>query len=1127
MEAFRYCSSLTSITIPDSVTSIGSRAFSGCSSLTSVTLPNSVTFIGGGVFYGCTHLTSAIIPGSITFIAGSAFESCEGLTNVMISDGVTAIGKKAFYNCPSLISVTIPNSITAINLFAFDGCSGLISAGLIGGNYNIKLGWTETIPNKAFMNSKTLTNVTIPNGVTSIGEDAFCDCRSLTSITIPNSVTSIGEDAFYDCRSLTNVTIPNSVTSIGGAAFRSCSGLTSVTISNSVTSIGAGVFYGCSGLTSVTIPSSVTSIGERAFSDCVGLTSITIPGSVDFIDSEAFLDCSGLTSAGPIGSDCNIKFGWTEAIPDGAFRSFNSLTNATISNSVTSIGKLAFYGCGGLTSAGPITGEYNIKFGWTKAIPDKAFMSFSNLTSAVIPDGVTSIGESAFAGCDGLTSIMIPSGVTSIGESAFSDCNGLTSVTIPNSVTFIGESAFYNCGGLTSAGPIGGDYNIKLGWTEAIPDGAFKKCTGLTNVTIPNSVTSIGEGAFNGCRGLTSVTIPNSVTSIGETAFSSCLSLTSVTLPNSVTSIKSGTFANCSALTSIKIPSSVTSIANRAFVNSNNLKDVYYSGTEVQWKNVERNSELAGVTIHYNSLLNPEDGNLDMSQENSQYTLAVGGELKLALQLWDGGQIDVNQLNYSTSAFGVVDVELKEDPSDASKAWIVLHGRAPGQTTLTVSRSSLVDLGTIDLNPPRVSQVITVIDNREIRFDGDVQYRVSCDQTLPISVRISGLTAQQAEAVEWRVEDTNANVSKEGLIPVVIGGCATCRANLAGVVAGNTYVVVTTPDGRSGRFLVSVIGSKNQYTVKPPRASGDLGEKVRWSLSDVGVLTIQGTGAVPDYASVADTPWSQFRTQIKTVKLNEGITGVGKNAFQNFTALEKVEIPKTLTYISENAFQGDNNLKRATYGGSCPTDWEALKKNVVARNEPITRLSRDQIDAYTQQDKPLRSNSYNANQRRKNSTDAAVNAFAGIQRELQTYLARVKAQYDYLDIDETEDDARRIEAIRNGPLKSDFDTYEATCLPAHTGISKEDRQRIMGAICLAFADKIDAKFDIGNIDLNKGKIGNVDLSTQLISVQIISKAESYVEELLKRKTIADTTVKNEKTGREDRILIQYGQRFRF
>ena len=381
------CSSLQSVTIPDSVTSIGDSAFSCCSSLQSVTIPDSVTSIGGRAFGECSSLQSVTIPDSVTSIGESAFSWCTSLQSVIIPDSVTSIGDRAFWGCTSLQSVIIPDSVTSIG-------------------------------NKAFSDCKSLQSVTIPDSVTSISDSAFSGCSSLQSVTIPDSVTSIGRRAFSKCSSLQSVTIPDSVTSIGAGAFSGCSSLHSFTIPDSVTSINGNPFFSCpariinyskhfvivennlytsdkrklisylSKENHFIIPDSVTSIGAMAFFACSSLQSVAIPGSVTSIGTGAFTWCS-------------------------------SLQSVTIPGSVTSIGNVAFWGC-------------------------------SSLQSVTIPDSVTSIGNEAFSHCSSLQSVIIPDSVTSIGNKAFSDCKSLQSVTIPDSVTSIGDGAFLSCESLRS-----------------------------------------------------------------------------------------------------------------------------------------------------------------------------------------------------------------------------------------------------------------------------------------------------------------------------------------------------------------------------------------------------------------------------------------------------------------------------------------------------------------------------------------------------------------------------------------------------------------------------------------------------------------------------------------------------
>ena len=251
--------------------------------------------------------------------------------------------------------------------------------------------------------------------------------------------------------------------------------------------------------------------------------------------------------------------------------------SAVIAEGVTSIGWYAFWGCESLTS---VTIPDSVT-----SIGQHAFYDCKSLTSVTIPDSVTSIGDWAFSGCESLTSVTIPDSVTSIGDSAFRGCSSLTSVTIPDSVTSIGDWAFYYCTSLTSV---------------TIPDSvtsigkeAFSECTSLTSVTIPDSVMSIGEWAFASCTSLTSVTIPDSVTSIGHDAFYNCKSLTSVTIPGSVTSIGSYAFSKCTSLTSVTIPDSVTSIGVGAFASCTSL-----TGIRVTEGNSHYSSDASGVLFN-------------------------------------------------------------------------------------------------------------------------------------------------------------------------------------------------------------------------------------------------------------------------------------------------------------------------------------------------------------------------------------------------------------------------------------------------------------------------------------------------------------------------------------------------
>ena len=386
-------------------------------------------------------------------------------------------------------------------------------------------------------------------------------------IEFDGDVTTIGDSAFEYCSSLTSVTIGDSVTTIGSYAFFDCESLTSVTIGDSVTTIENAAFADCSSLTSVIIPDSVTTIGYSAFRECSSLTSVTIPDSVTTIEESAFEDC-------------------------------RSLTSVTIGDSVTTIGNYTFRGCSSLQ-------EFNGKFASEDGrclMIDGTLSSFApaGLTEYTIPDSVTTIGIYAFTYCSSLTSVTIPDSVTTIGNGAFFRCSslqvfngkfasedgrclivdgtlnsfapaGLTEYTIPDSVTTIGDFAFAYCSSLTS---------VTIGDSvTTIGDYAFCYCSSLISVTIGNGVTMIGNGAFFRCSSLTSITIPDSVTTIEEWAFLDCSSLTSVTIPDSVTTIGNYAFADCISITSVTIGDSVTYIGDYAFSWCESLTSVYCKAT--------------------------------------------------------------------------------------------------------------------------------------------------------------------------------------------------------------------------------------------------------------------------------------------------------------------------------------------------------------------------------------------------------------------------------------------------------------------------------------------------------------------------------------------------------------------
>ena len=649
--AFSGCISLASVTIPDSVTSIGDYAFEDCTSLTSVTIGNGVTSIGSGAFSGCISLASVTIPDSVTTIGKDTFYNCTGeliINSKIIETDYTS------YNKPSSINgwlsgakfskLTMGDNITKIGSCAFSGSTSLKSVTIGNG--------VTTIGRGAFEECDSLTSVAIPENVVMIGYSAFADCDSLTSVygkfassdnrclvldgvlsvfapagisqyTIPDSVTMIGDGVFSNCSLLTNVTIPDSVTSIGLAAFHGCTSLTSVNVGEGVTTIGKGAFDACSGeliinskiietdYTSYSNPSSIngwlsgakfteliigdniTKIGDYVFYGSASLKSVTICNGVNSIGDYAFYMCDNLKEfkgkyatsdgRGLVVAQTLIAYAFASGakyiVPDEVkiigqyvFYECSALTSITIPDSVTTIGKDAFYNCSGelIINSKIIETEYNAGY---CPMDDYGWLSGAKFSKLTIGDNITKIGSYAFSGSTSLKSVTIGNGVTTIGRGAFEECDSLTSVAIPENVVMIGYSAFADCDSLTSVyGKFASSDNRCL-----VLDGVLSVFApaGISQYTIPDSVTMIGDGVFCGCDLLKSITIPNSVTSIGISAFERCDLLSSVTIGSSVTNIGGYAFWGCPSLTRITIPDSVTTIGEAAFSDCDSLTSVY------------------------------------------------------------------------------------------------------------------------------------------------------------------------------------------------------------------------------------------------------------------------------------------------------------------------------------------------------------------------------------------------------------------------------------------------------------------------------------------------------------------------------------------------------------------------
>ncbi len=564
------------VTIPNTIKTI-SGAFNGCSGITEVTIPNSVTTLGSSTFLNCTALTTVTFAEGMTFtsIGGTAFSGCNSLESIVIPDSVTTITNTAFQNCWSLTGFVVSQANTNFSevngvLFNKDKTTLLSYPGGKEGTYDVPSSVTS-IGNYAFVGCVGLTGITIPDAVTSIGTYAFQNCTSLTYVNLPNGITTIGNYTFDGCSALESITIPASITTIGtGTAttatyvFRNCISLTTVIFEegSDLTTINGYAFNNC-GFTSITLPESLKTIGNNAFRGSA-LREIIIPASVTSLGPSAtasvFMDCLSLTKASfAEGSPITI---FNNQIFSGC-TSLSEVTN--LPAKLTALGNFTFANTAITTIELPAS---------LTAIGENTFLNCANLVDITIPSSVTSIGQKAFNNCTSLTKIDIPRDIIDIPNYAFAGA-GLTEITLHRDIINIGDYAFQGCVDL-----------VKVTFADrsrltSIKNYVFEGCTSLTSIVIPNNVSSIGLYAFNGCTTLSQVTLPRSVKAIGNYAFAGCTDLKEITIPNSVIVIGNYAFSNCTGLTAVNLEegSHLATIANYAFENCTSIISITLPNT--------------------------------------------------------------------------------------------------------------------------------------------------------------------------------------------------------------------------------------------------------------------------------------------------------------------------------------------------------------------------------------------------------------------------------------------------------------------------------------------------------------------------------------------------------------------
>ncbi len=433
------------------VSSIGAMAFSFCFGLKEVMIPSGIVSIANNAFQYCDSLTKINIPDTVITIGDNAFSSCASLQEINVPEGIVSIGDYAFSDCLELVNISLPDSLNYLGNNPFLNCNDNIS---INFNYphNYLLRWQGglfSISDKRmiwYSRSSVFTDLRIPDGTITIGDNAFTGCKAVNFIYLPDTIKTIGNSAFSGCESLEQIGIPDSVEKIGFNPFMGCTKLERIKISpdhKNFAIIDGAMFrkkdksmicFPCANkAVSYEIPYGITKIGRCAFYHCDSLKDLSIPDSVLDIEEYAFAACSTLES---VEISQNLR-----KINNYIFYGCESLRNVHIPEGIESIGTGSFYGCSSL--------EEIIIPESVKTIEKRAFQGCVQLRKVSLPSSIINIKDNTFAYCEKLDSISLPENIEEIGSHAFDSCFALQSIYIPASVKKMGYGVFYGCKSIT------------------------------------------------------------------------------------------------------------------------------------------------------------------------------------------------------------------------------------------------------------------------------------------------------------------------------------------------------------------------------------------------------------------------------------------------------------------------------------------------------------------------------------------------------------------------------------------------------------------------------------------------------------------------------------------------------
>lgn len=849
-----------------------------------------------------SKISQVVIPSSMTAIREAAFYSCKNLTSIVFEEATSSenatllIEAKAFQNCSALEEISFPKHLTELSvknegtteLDIFTGCNNLTAINVAEGN--TRYSSIDGVLCTAEETGKTILyyplgrsgSYTIPVGVTGVGAGAFTDRPLLTEVIIPNYVTSIGENAFSLCENLVSV------------VFRGSAAPTTM-------SIGDYAFYDLPVLKSVSFDpdSDVVSIGNYAFAYCTKLNEFTIPASMQEIGDYAFQSCTALVEVAFKEGDQSMTFG------QYVFNDCLELTRVTLSAAVEMIPITVFDGCDNLEGVYVDAGNqyYTDIEGvlYNKDVTEILFYS-KKKGNFTLPETVTTIGEGVFAGNAEITSFTIGENITYIKRNAFKDCLALTEVIFEDAgeELVVDEYAFANCTGILSLDLPDRWINIEnytfynamslseiifgkelatIGeyafastvlHTVELPDTvtsvgayAFDSSSALENVRLSAGMNSVGGFIFNNCPALTTVVIPSGITEIGESAFKGCEGLTKVTLPETLVTIGASAFMDCGNLSAIEIPKSVTLIEAGAFYNCVSLSSVTFEagGTE----DLVIADGTGNDSVFYATALTEIRLPARLTQVGA-WSFYRADNLQSVVFEEENGVSRLQSINYLAFASlpQLSNIVLPNGLKTIGEAAFAIR---LGTGTALKSISIPGSVTSIEKNAFEAQQGL-----EEVIFEAGTEDLIFGEAVFLDCVALDTLTLP-ARLVSMEKSQFLDNTSKASAAPTIE------------IEEGNKHFVVEN----------GILYDSEKTTVLASFATGD-------------VTIAEGVTTIPDFMFLY--------AEITSIKLPDSLTEIGQSAFRSST-LEKLYIPENVETIGQRCFESCLSLRNVEFAPNC------------------------------------------------------------------------------------------------------------------------------------------------------------------------------------------------------------------